>query len=506
MCDKDGFHYTIRKGDTLSGIARRFGVAHWRIIYNHSENEAFKASHPDPNLIHPREVIWVPGVKANQVAAASGKRIKVVAPRQRPGKKPIASIKLVSITYITDHHVMLAKYDDWKNPQNGDERKKIEKPEFIAGKNDDEALPISHTWKQKIKMKVKMKVEPVNCLSAKGKLIGTGKHPGLSFKSGKTKFVSGFVEVVVTADDKLLEEVGVVEDYEIKWSVQGDGLNIQDAGTSKHDIYITTGTPKVAKSWPMANNDGKNHNYLTANRVRYAALIAQKKKDPHEIVKSIWESYNGSYDLSANGNKNPWKLVVDDERGQCMTICSFIESAAAMLGLKGQLVFVWPSFAKPKGKGMTRSHNDYAKAWAAASPVYQEQKRSSSKRPPHSANSEHHKHFPKEIVSMVDHATAGDGVTWLPGWNTYEATFRFTDNKVTKYYGGGGPIEDSPSEILEKVCALISWCYYVPKPGTQFLYAQTFCLTDGQESCLWWSTHHRNPWPPPPMAAEVLPG
>lgn len=506
MCDKDGFHYTIKKGDTLSGIAKKFGIANWRDIYDHSENEAFRDSYPDPDLIQPDAVVWVPGAKANKVAAGTGKGVKVVAPRQRPGKKPIASIKIVSITNITDHHVMLAKYDDWKNPQNEDEKKLVGKPEFVAGENDDESLPISHTWKQKIKMKVKVRVEPEDCLSAKGKLIGTGNHACFTFKSSKKKFVSGLVEVVVTADEELAEEVGIIEDYEIKWSVQGDGLNIEDAGTSKHDIYITTGKPKLAESWPMANNGGQNHNYLTANRVRYAAALAQQKSDPHEIVKSIWESYNGSYDLSANGNKNPWKLMVDDERGQCMTICSFIESAAAMLGLKGQLVFVWPSFSKPKGKGMTRSYNDYAEVWAAASPIYQKQERSSKKRPPHSANSEHHKHYAKEIVSMVDHATAGDGVTWMPGWNTYEATFRFTANKVTKYYGGGGPIEDSPSEILEKVCALISWCYYVPKPGTQLLYAQTFCMTNDKKSCVWWSTNNREPWPPPSMANTALPG
>ncbi len=55
--------YTIVSGDTLSGIAARFGFATWQEIYNSDENTAFKAKRPDPNLIFPGDEIFLPGLE-----------------------------------------------------------------------------------------------------------------------------------------------------------------------------------------------------------------------------------------------------------------------------------------------------------------------------------------------------------------------------------------------------------------------------------------------------------
>jgi len=53
--------YIVQSGDTLSGIAQRYGLRDWRRqIYDLPENASFKASHPDPNLIHPGDELWLP--------------------------------------------------------------------------------------------------------------------------------------------------------------------------------------------------------------------------------------------------------------------------------------------------------------------------------------------------------------------------------------------------------------------------------------------------------------
>ncbi|MBX6424919.1 MAG: LysM peptidoglycan-binding domain-containing protein [Variibacter sp.] len=52
--------YTVQRGDTLSAIARRFGVPSWQAIYNHPNNAGFRARRPDPNLIYPGDVVFVP--------------------------------------------------------------------------------------------------------------------------------------------------------------------------------------------------------------------------------------------------------------------------------------------------------------------------------------------------------------------------------------------------------------------------------------------------------------
>jgi LysM repeat protein len=49
--------YTVRPGDTLSGIADRFGIADWRTLYQANKGVVG----PDPNLIRPGQVLTIPG-------------------------------------------------------------------------------------------------------------------------------------------------------------------------------------------------------------------------------------------------------------------------------------------------------------------------------------------------------------------------------------------------------------------------------------------------------------
>lgn len=53
--------YTVVRGDTLAAIARRHGLNSWQELYHHPENAAFRAKRPNPNVIHPGDVLMVPG-------------------------------------------------------------------------------------------------------------------------------------------------------------------------------------------------------------------------------------------------------------------------------------------------------------------------------------------------------------------------------------------------------------------------------------------------------------
>jgi nucleoid-associated protein YgaU len=55
-----GTWYTVRRGDTLSHIADEHGLASWRQIYDAPENEEFRRTHPDPDLIYPGDRVFVP--------------------------------------------------------------------------------------------------------------------------------------------------------------------------------------------------------------------------------------------------------------------------------------------------------------------------------------------------------------------------------------------------------------------------------------------------------------
>jgi hypothetical protein len=52
--------YTVVKDDNLTVIARRFGLRGWRAIYDHPSNAGFRRRRPNPDLIHPGDIIYIP--------------------------------------------------------------------------------------------------------------------------------------------------------------------------------------------------------------------------------------------------------------------------------------------------------------------------------------------------------------------------------------------------------------------------------------------------------------
>lgn len=52
--------YTVKQGDCLSSIAHTFGFADWRTIYNDPNNAEFRNVRPNPNVIYPGDIIYIP--------------------------------------------------------------------------------------------------------------------------------------------------------------------------------------------------------------------------------------------------------------------------------------------------------------------------------------------------------------------------------------------------------------------------------------------------------------
>ncbi len=75
--------YTVVKGDCLSAIANRHGFADYRTIYNHPDNAEFKQSRPDPNLIYPGDVLWIPEKNPGEKPGNTEKKHKY----KKKGKK-----------------------------------------------------------------------------------------------------------------------------------------------------------------------------------------------------------------------------------------------------------------------------------------------------------------------------------------------------------------------------------------------------------------------------------
>ncbi|HYV45592.1 MAG TPA: peptidoglycan-binding protein [Myxococcaceae bacterium] len=64
--------HTVRQGECLSQIARRYGFSDFRIIYNHPSNADFKRKRPNPDLIHPGDQVFIPEPEAKKVEVAAG--------------------------------------------------------------------------------------------------------------------------------------------------------------------------------------------------------------------------------------------------------------------------------------------------------------------------------------------------------------------------------------------------------------------------------------------------
>jgi N-acetylmuramoyl-L-alanine amidase len=67
-------NHEVQQGDSLSRIARKYGFVDWKQIYNDPKNEEFRKKRPNPNVIFPGDVVWIPEKQENGRDVSTGKR------------------------------------------------------------------------------------------------------------------------------------------------------------------------------------------------------------------------------------------------------------------------------------------------------------------------------------------------------------------------------------------------------------------------------------------------
>lgn len=65
-------YYTVKSGDCLSTIATKYGFRDYRTIYDHPANASFKARRPNPNLIYPGDVVFIPDKQTKALIVPAG--------------------------------------------------------------------------------------------------------------------------------------------------------------------------------------------------------------------------------------------------------------------------------------------------------------------------------------------------------------------------------------------------------------------------------------------------
>lgn len=63
--------HTVSQGECLSSIAKQYGFADWQTIYNDPLNADFRQKRPDPNLIYPGDIIYIPDKKPKDEPCAT---------------------------------------------------------------------------------------------------------------------------------------------------------------------------------------------------------------------------------------------------------------------------------------------------------------------------------------------------------------------------------------------------------------------------------------------------
>lgn len=76
--------HLVRPGECLVTIARQYGFNDYRTVFDHPDNAALKKTRPNPNILHPGDVVAIPDRKLKTAKIETGQmhRFTVVLPKK----------------------------------------------------------------------------------------------------------------------------------------------------------------------------------------------------------------------------------------------------------------------------------------------------------------------------------------------------------------------------------------------------------------------------------------
>jgi hypothetical protein len=207
-------------------------------------------------------------------------------------------------------------------------------------------------------------------------LIGRSAVRGLSMRSTAVE-ARGPTALLfeVTAAEKLPDRIALISG-EVRWSLQPARGRPIPCGRTTHTVFVTAGPPRPALSWPMRGRDEGaarvDHNAFTVARLKGAVEIAAGAASATAAAEKAWRAAIRHYEFDADPDVNPWRLLLQDAGGQCMTTASFIEAVVGVLGFSaGAFVDVYPAFKKPEDPRATAyAHPIIRGAYTVEAPEY----------------------------------------------------------------------------------------------------------------------------------------
>lgn len=75
--------HTIKTGECLSSITKKYGFSDYKTIYNHPQNAEFKRKFPNPNVIHDGAVLFIPDKELKEVPSPNEQKHPFVLKREK---------------------------------------------------------------------------------------------------------------------------------------------------------------------------------------------------------------------------------------------------------------------------------------------------------------------------------------------------------------------------------------------------------------------------------------
>lgn len=429
-----------------------------------------------------------------QVATTAAAPTAALARFKLPwAKTPIVEIKIVSLKFLSDHHVMQDNNSDWKNTGS-----LFSKPEWVYGKA---SAPVSNTKNSPVSVELEIDVFPTDADEVTGCTIkGDAGFASLVFSCTQNLKGGKFTGINAKTAGKLADAVNKLTG-DIKWSVDVPGQGTLAAGASwGHIIYVTIDTPISA---PVREAG------ITQKRMDKAVELISPfhSNDPHTIVQKLMQlipyywlnntppaSYTGPTPganldypryLSRDAPTLGGAWLIADFLGayaECQAIVRFVRAVTKQVGCPGDarvmLVFADPDFnngndVKEQDYELPRDHQ----ADSSINGMLGYGLNNHTQKVINGMSCGPALLAPQPTVNVKEGYTFDMNQVdekWI-GLNNYEACLKFTypdppsSASVAKYYGGGAAITNTKEEMIKAFHSL-AWVSFLPsRPGKQMV-------------------------------------
>ncbi|MET0851404.1 MAG: hypothetical protein ABW020_09775 [Candidatus Rokuibacteriota bacterium] len=425
-----------------------------------------------------------------------------VEPIEQSGKAPgsavltcpakhILAVKLVSVTFTTDHGLLTDKFtasadmatdlDRWQ--PGGTKYQDIDPKEWTPAHN----FPISHTKSTRLDLIAEFECEPadagavtgfVTAISSQWTFTGKGTFQGTNAAKSNT------VKITMKGDD-LPEEIQKLKQT-LSWEVEVCGQTFT-AKSGPHTVYVTYDTPRAFPDREVMDANGDfgfppqplgitlkrmdrsvemvepGDTTEPVQRTVFAFDAANPKKTvsskvdlnrPHVIVSHLMKQFK-DYELNAKKELEKfmhptymnlsvggaWPIAdFIKPSAECQAIVRFVRNVINQLGVPGtaDTLYVFAKPESPNDAQESDQRNGYKKHALVDRPI---------------TDSDVGKVFPPS------HTRTDSGISM--GFNQYEACMRFSygdpkaKSPLTLYYGGGAGVYKDHHAVLRAFTAMV---------------------------------------------------